>query len=133
MLAAVHQAADATVRIGEEEREAVRTASIDRRLYLPTRLMPDDYDIPHRYTPAPLSTTNSILATYGTAVEASTRVTNALDTLAVTLDAPSQLLSALRAPSPSVPRSPQTKTVAVPCERATSRTTSQIAGTRLRS
>ncbi|MBO0877283.1 MAG: hypothetical protein J2P19_28220 [Pseudonocardia sp.] len=132
VLAAVHQAADATVRIGEEEMEAVRTASVDGRLYLPTRLMPDDYDVPRRYTPAPLSTTNGILATYGTAVEASTRVANALDTLASTLDAPSELLSALRAPPPSVPCNLPKEAVGVPYQRATSGTISHDFRTSLR-
>jgi hypothetical protein len=45
VLAAVHHAVDALARIVVEDTEAVRTAA-GQRLYLPTRLMPADCDIP---------------------------------------------------------------------------------------
>jgi hypothetical protein len=131
VLSAVHEAADATTRVGVEELEGVRTAAADKRLYLPTRLMPDDCDIPHRYTPAPRAISCGILAAYDRAIDRSMSATHALDELAVTLDAPSQLLSALRASSRHVP-SPWTEKDVVPRQRTTPRTTSRDARTRLR-
>ena len=50
VLAAVHQAADAISRAADQDAQAVRRAAADHQLYMPTRLLPDHYDIPQRYT-----------------------------------------------------------------------------------
>ena len=102
MLAAVHHAADAISRIAAKDQEAVATAAADRRLYVPVRLLPDNYDIPHPHTPAPRQHGDALLAAYETAVQAATRVTAALDDLATAVGAPSSLLAAARqAPAPA--------------------------------
>ena len=49
VLAAVHHATDVISRVAACDAEAVRDAASSRRLYLPTRLLPEDYDIPCRY------------------------------------------------------------------------------------
>ena len=46
VMAAVHPAADAVTRIAIEDREAVYTAAAGSQLYMPTRLLPDEYDVP---------------------------------------------------------------------------------------
>lgn len=99
VLAAVHHAIDAITRAGAEDQDAVRTASADNRLYLPTRLMSAKCDIPRPYTPAPPSRASTLLASYGTATAASTRAAITLDNLAVALSAPTWTLAALRMPS----------------------------------
>jgi hypothetical protein len=51
-LAAVHHAADAISRIAAADHAAVLDAA-GNRLYVPTRRLPENYDIPHPYAPAP--------------------------------------------------------------------------------
>jgi hypothetical protein len=92
VIAAVHHAADAITRIAARHQQAVRAAASERRLYLPTRLMPEDYDIHRPYTLATSKRTDKLLATYATAINASTRATEALDELAATTGAPSAIL-----------------------------------------
>jgi hypothetical protein len=65
-------------------------------LYVPTRLLPGTYDIPHPYAPAPRDHADALLAAYDTAVRAATRVTMALGDLAVAVNAPSSVLAAAR-------------------------------------
>jgi hypothetical protein len=69
-------------------------AAADSRLYLPTRLLPDSYDIPHPYAPAPPARTQALLAAYDTALDATTRSVTALDDLAAAINAPSRALAA---------------------------------------
>lgn len=99
VLAAVHHAIDAITRAGAEDQDAVRVAVADDRLYLPTRLMPADCDIPRPYSLTPPSRTSALLTSYGTATTAITRAAIALDDLAAALDGPTWTLAALRTPS----------------------------------
>ena len=46
VLAAVHHATDTLTHIAVTDQRCVRQAAGDHRLYIPTRLLPDDYDIP---------------------------------------------------------------------------------------
>jgi hypothetical protein len=96
VLAAVHHAADAIGRIAVTDQEAVIAAAADRRLYVPVRLLPDKYDIPHPYALAPGPHADALLAAYNTAARAATHVTAALDHLAAAVDAPSSVLAAAR-------------------------------------
>jgi hypothetical protein len=107
VLAAVHHAADAIGRIAAKDQEAVAAAAADSRLYVPVRLLPDKYDIPHPYTPAPRQNADALLAAYDTAVEAATRVTEALDDLATAVDSPSSLLAAARQASAEARQEPR--------------------------
>ena len=96
VLAAVHHAADAIHQIAATDHQAVLDAASASRLYVPTRLLPDKYDIPHPYTCAPRAHSDALLAAYDTAIEATTRITAALDDLATAVNAPSSLLAAAR-------------------------------------
>jgi hypothetical protein len=96
VLASVHHAIDAMTRAGTEDLSAVRTAIVDDRLYLPTRLMPDDCDIPRPYSLTPASRTNEVLTKYDTAIAASTHSAITLDSTAIALGAPTWTLAALR-------------------------------------
>jgi hypothetical protein len=93
---AVQQATDVISYITTEDREAVRAAAADHRLYIPTRLLPDQYDVARRYSPAPSAQADELLGAYGTAIDASLRAVTALDELAVTIDAPDSALQAAR-------------------------------------
>jgi hypothetical protein len=100
VLAAVHHAADAISRTADQDAQAVCQAAADHQLYMPTRLLPDHYDIPHPYTRVCPQLAGDLLDAYDTVTTASLHAAEALDTLAVTLGAPSSMLAAART-SPS--------------------------------
>jgi len=100
---AVHTAADVITRIAAGDREAVRAAAADHRLYVPAFTRANAAVVRRRYRPASPSRVDEILASYDDAIEASTRVTSKLDDLALALDAPTWPLAALRARSQCVP------------------------------
>lgn len=96
VLTAVHHAVDAVGRIAANDHQAVLEAATGNRLYMPTRLLSDKYDIPHPYTCAPRAHTEALLAAYHTAIEATTTITAALDDLTRAAGAPSSVLAATR-------------------------------------
>jgi|ERR1022692_68541 hypothetical protein len=75
---------------------AVRTAAADRRLYLPTRLIPARNTSPHPYTAAPHIRVDALLTNYDHAVSACASATAALDTVALAVEAPSRVLTISR-------------------------------------
>jgi hypothetical protein len=94
VLAAVHHVTDTLTHIAVTDRRCVRQAAADHRLYIPTRLLPDDYDIPRPYTPAPRSRMTALLNGYRLAVKTCTAATAALDDLALAAGATSRVLTA---------------------------------------
>ena len=107
VLSAVHQATDATTRIATEDREAVRAAAFDNRLYVPTRMMPDGWDMPYRYSPAPASFVDDLLITYDTAIMANKHAVAVLDDLAAAIGTPSHILGMARTIPASQPTAPR--------------------------
>jgi len=95
-LSAVHHATDAINQIAANDHQAVLDAAAGNLLYVPTRLLPDTCDIPHPYTPAPRVHADAVLAAYDTTIDATTRITAALEDLAIAVNAPSSLLTAAR-------------------------------------
>ena len=110
VIAAVHHAADAIVRVAAEDRQAIREAAADRRLYLPARLLPAKHQTPYPHAPIPWPRARHLLSTYTGAIQATTRALATLDTLATTTTASSQILSRIRAlsPAPSTQQRPPT-------------------------
>jgi hypothetical protein len=53
VLAALHHAADAISQIAATDHQSVLDTAAGSRLYAPTRLLPDKYDIPHPLRPGP--------------------------------------------------------------------------------
>ena len=96
VLAAVHHATDAISRIAACDTDAVRDAASTCRLYLPTRLLPEHYDIPSRYAPAPSALAAELTGCYDTAATATRSAAVALDNLAVTTGSPSSTLAIAR-------------------------------------
>jgi hypothetical protein len=90
VLAAVHHAADAIACIAVHDRAAVGRAAADHRLYMPTRLLPENYDIPCRYAPVPSERTDELIAAYDTAARVSRNAAMILDELSVTIGSPAQ-------------------------------------------
>ncbi len=101
VLSSAHHAVDAVARIAIEGREAARAAAADHRLYVPTRLAPEEWDIPYPYSPAPDSLADELLITYDTAIEAGKHAVAVLDDLAVAMGTPSHILGTAREASAS--------------------------------
>jgi len=101
VLTAVHHATDAITRVAVTDHQAVVVAVADNRLCVPTRLLPENYDIPAPYARAPRSHTDALLSGYDAAITATARAAIALDRLAALVSAPSSVLGAI--PRPSVP------------------------------
>jgi hypothetical protein len=111
-VAAVHQATDAFAYLAAADATAVTRTDQAGRLYVPTRTLPDSYNVPRRYATTPLQRTGPLLEAYTTAAQASAQATTALAGLARTIGAPSATLALARAactphqpPGPSQPAS----------------------------
>jgi hypothetical protein len=104
VLAAVHHASDAISHIAADDHRAVLDAAACNRLYVPTRMLPDTYDIPQPYAPAPRAYTDALLIAYEAAAGAAAHITTALDDLATAINAPSSLLAAARRASTAAGR-----------------------------
>ena len=61
VIASVHHASDSLATLAVANLEQARAAVGARRLLIPTRSLPDNYDIPHAFTPAPPSYATSLL------------------------------------------------------------------------
>jgi hypothetical protein len=100
VLSAVHHATDAITRIAAEDRDAVRQAAADNRLYMPARLLPPGHGTSNQhyeYAPVPWLRARRLVATYNTAIQASIQITGSLDDLAAITGAPSRHLGHARA------------------------------------
>jgi len=106
VLTAIHHATDTMTRIAATDHRSVHRAATDGRLYIPTRLLPADCDIPHPYAPAPLSRVTHLLDGYRVAAETCAAATAAFDGLALAAATPSRALAAAHAlPAASRPHS----------------------------
>jgi hypothetical protein len=132
VVAAVHTAADAITRIAAGDREAVRAAAADHRLYVPAFTRTNAAVVRRRYRPVSPSRVDEILASYDDAIEAGNRVISKLDDLALALDAPTWPLAALRAHSQHVPRSFQPSGTSAPHRSANSPARRRGIGARVR-
>jgi hypothetical protein len=130
--AAVHTAADAVTRIAAEDREAVRAAAADHRLYVPAFTRTNAAVVRRRYRPASPSRVDEILASYDDAIEAGTRATSKLDDIALALDAPTWPLASLRAQSQDALRAFRLIGTSAPGEFANSPARSSTIGARVR-
>jgi hypothetical protein len=97
VVAAVHQATETLTQIAAADHGQVEAGAQARRLLVPTRSLPDRFDIPHSFAPAPLDRVETLLGAYQNARTASAHVTAAIATIAADLRAPSHILSLARA------------------------------------
>lgn len=93
---ALHHAVDAVAHVGASELRAVGTALRSGRIYVPTRTLPDCYDVPYRFAHATPDHANTVLGAYQAACRASSQALADLDGLAFTLGHPSRILPAAR-------------------------------------
>jgi hypothetical protein len=97
VVAAAHQAIDALTVVAKADGQAVEAASAAGRLYVPTRSLPQEYDVPRPFAPAPITRCRVLHEAYGTALDATITAARALDQLAVAVGAPSKALASARA------------------------------------
>ena len=97
VVAAVHQAAEALTQIAAAGHSQIRGAAQAGRLLVPTRSLPDRFDIPHPFAPAPGDRVDDLLGAYDTARTLSAQATAVVATIAAEVDAPSHILTLARA------------------------------------
>jgi hypothetical protein len=98
-VAAIHYAADALALLADTEYDHLCGAIQARRILVPTRTLPDDYDIPRPYAPAPGEHTSILLSHYRDACHASRDAAATIGRAAQATCAPSRALTAARAAS----------------------------------
>jgi len=106
VVAATHQAIDALALVAKADGQAVESAAQAGRLYVPTRSLPADYDVPRPFTTAPVSRCQVLHEAYGVALDATATATRALDELALTAGTPSKFLALARAAAPAQAHQP---------------------------
>ena len=120
VVTALHNASDALTCIAAYDSEYVRWAAARDQVYVPTRLLPAEDDVPYRYVPARPGMRDELLARYDTAADAAGCATSALDQLVLTLNPQPTTLITVRAATsltnPWLPHSPATIT-ASPAEQ----------------
>jgi len=97
VVSAAHQVADALARVAITDTATVQAAAQAGRLYVPTRSLPKEYDVPRAFAPALTDTVLDLRDVYHGAADASTRAARKLDELAIAVTAPSKALALARA------------------------------------
>lgn len=101
VVAAAHQAIDALALVAKADGQAIESAAAAGRLYVPTRSLPEEYDVPRPFAPAPVTRCEVLREAYGVAWDATIMATRALDELALAAGAPSKVLALARAAAPA--------------------------------
>jgi hypothetical protein len=94
---AVHHACHTLTAVADAERSQAQTASAIGRLVVPTRSLPDSFDVPYRFAIAPGTRSAPLLCSYDLALQASVEATDAIAEVAADVQAPSQILTIYRA------------------------------------
>ena len=93
VIAAVHQATKTLTRIAQADHNQIRAAAQAGRLLVPTRSLPDRFDIPHPFAPALADRVDALLAAYDHAAARSAQATNAVATIAADIRSHSRILT----------------------------------------
>ena len=97
VIAAAHQAVDALARVAMTDIEAVDAADRAGRLYVPTRLLPEDENVPRPFATAPTAQYRVLHDAYRAALDASMQAAHIFDRLTVVTRGPSMPLALARA------------------------------------
>jgi hypothetical protein len=97
VVAAVHQATETLTQIAGADHSQIRAAADAGRILVPTRSLPDRFDIPHPFATAPRDRINGLLGAYHEAGSASAQVTAHVAAVAADVGAPSRILTVARA------------------------------------
>ncbi len=97
VVAAVHQACQTMTSIAAADYTQVRAATQAGRLLVPTRSLPESFDIPQRFALASRDRVSALLAAYDDAGTTSAHATEAVASAAADVRAPSHILTLARA------------------------------------
>jgi hypothetical protein len=97
VVAAIHQATETLTQIAAADHGQIRAAAQAGRLLVPTRSLPDRFDIPHPFAPAPRDRVDALLNAYHHALTASAHATATVAEIATEVRAPSHILTLARA------------------------------------
>jgi hypothetical protein len=105
---AVHAAAEALCRLAEAEQDRVRAIAAAGRLYVPTQMLPPEFEIPRKYGygPAQREHITGLHAAYQAAGHDSARLAAGMAKVAAVVGAPTRALAATRACSPRAAEPP---------------------------
>ena len=93
---ALHHSFHTLTEVAKAELNQARTAATTGRLVVPTRSLPEDFDVPYRFAPAPSTQCEPLLSSYQLAHQASREATNAVAEVAAEIGGPSHILGTLR-------------------------------------
>ena len=96
VVAAAHQAVDALAQVATTDIEAVKAADRAGRLYVPTRSLPEDENVPRPFAPASAARYRTLQDAYQAALDANMKAAQVLDKLTVATRAPSMPLALAR-------------------------------------
>jgi hypothetical protein len=96
VIAAVHQASQTLTQIAAADHSQIAAAAWAGRLLVPTRSLPDRFDIPHPFAPAPRDRINALLDAYDHASTTSARTAAKVAAIAADIRAPSYILTLAR-------------------------------------
>jgi hypothetical protein len=125
VVGALHNAVDILAQVGAADLRAVETVIQAWRIYMPTRALPEYYDVPYRYGKASPEATADLLRAYRAACGATDHAVTGLDTVAVTMNAPTRFLAAAKAaisPAPSIGERREAGPLARPRQRSAAST-----------
>jgi hypothetical protein len=96
MVAAAHHACQTLETLAHAEHDQIRAAARTGRILVPTRSLPEQYDIPYPFARAPRERVEELLASYAQAGHASRRAAEAVGVVAEIVQAPSRILTLTR-------------------------------------
>jgi hypothetical protein len=96
VIAAVQACTETLIRLAGAEQAQTQALAAAGRLYVPTRLLPPEVDIPRPFGPARREHLHGLTTTYQAALRSSTQLADALTAPAAALNAPTRVLAAAR-------------------------------------
>jgi hypothetical protein len=93
MVAAAHYACETMTGLAHAENDQIRASTQAGRILVPTRSLPEEYDIPYPFARAPRERVEVLLARYEQAGRASRRAADTVGEVADMIGAPSQTLA----------------------------------------
>jgi hypothetical protein len=96
MVAAVHYACETLAGLAHAEHDQIRAAARAGRILVPTRSLPEEYDIPYPFARAPRERVEVLLARYAEAGRAGRRAADTVGEVADMIGAPSLTLARVR-------------------------------------
>jgi hypothetical protein len=96
IVAAVHHSCETLTQMAAADQRQICTAARAGRLLVPTRSLPDSFDIPHPFAPAPPDRIDLLVAAYQDTRTASAQATTAVAAIAAAVHAPSRVLTSAR-------------------------------------